>query len=220
VAVIAKLVQGTIDPARVDVAARAVEEDLIPAFVAHPGALQGYWMANRRSGDVLAMTCWASLEQLEEARAEDGAERVAVMEHLGVRIYAVQTLTVVGVEENHDSDHPVMRLARATWVERLRSGPDASLGAMHREAVRMQASSPGFCASYWLADFATGNGLGLSFWSGLDALQHDEVDSRRRRAWFESTIDCKVDVVAEYEAIGVVASAPETIDLTEAGVTR
>lgn len=216
---LAKLVQGKIDPSRVDAAAAAVERELVPSFVVHPGALQGYWMANRASGEVLVMTCWTGPEELEAGRAADGEARAAVMERLGVRVHAVQTLSVVGVEESHDTAQPVVRFARATWVEKLTGSAATSLDGLHREAVRMQASSPGFCASYWLADRATGNGLALSLWDGPDDLQRDEVHSRRRRKWFQQMVGCRIDLISEYEAIGAVASSVNSIDLTDLPVT-
>ena len=53
----------------------------------------------------------------------------------------------------------------------------------------------------------------LSLWSDLAELRDNEHDSKRRRKWFERTVGCRIDLVVEYEALGVVA--PATIDLTE-----
>lgn len=206
------------DPARIGAAVKTVEEDLIPSFIAHVGACQGYWMANRASGDVLVLTCWTGAEQLEAARASDGEQRTLAMERVGLRVHAVQELAVIGVEESHDSVQPVVRFARATWVERLGGDRASSPAGMHREAVRMQAASRGFCASYWLADAETGNGLGLSLWAELEDLQDGEDRSQRRRQWLERTLDCKVDHVSEYEAIGVVAPTTASIDLTDVSI--
>lgn len=209
----AKLVTATVDPRCLDDAARAVEEELIPAFVEHPGARQGYWMANRTTGEVLVMTCWSGLDSLDAARVADGEARTRVAERLGLRIRAIHTLDVLSLHENDVIDGPVLRWARATWVEGLSTDLEASLRAMHREVVQAQARSPGFCASYWLADHETGNGLGLSLWSDLAELRDNEPDSKRRRKWFEKTVGGRVDLVGEYEALGVVA--PATIDLTD-----
>jgi hypothetical protein len=210
---LAKLVQANIDPRRVDDAARAVTDELIPLFVAHPGARQGYWMANRTTGQVLVMTCWSDLDSLEASRAADGKERTGVAERLGLRIHAIHTVDVLGFHENAVVDKAVLRWARATWVDALSLDLDASLRAMHQEVVPAEARSHGFCASYWLANYETGSGLGLSLWSDLAGLRDNEPDSKRRRKWFEQTVGRKIDLVGEYEAIGVVA--PATIDLTE-----
>lgn len=209
----AKVVQAHIDPARVADAARAVEDELIPLFLEHPGALHGYWMANRASGEVLAMTCWADLESLDASRASDGEERALVAERIGLRIQVIHTLAVLGVHE-HDVVHtPVLRWARVTWVEGLAPDLEVPLRAMHREVVDAEARSAGFCGSYWLADRATGNGLEVSLWGDLSELRDNEHDSRRRRRWFEKTVGCRIDLVGDYEALGVVA--PVTIGLTE-----
>lgn len=210
---LAKLVQANIDPQRVDDAARAVEEEMIPLFVAHPGARQGYWMANRTTGQVLVMTCWSDLDSLEAARAADGERRARIAEQLDLRIRAIRTLDVLGLHENEVVDKPVLRWAQATWVEALSPELDSTVRAMHREVVPVEARSQGFCASYWLADYGTGSGVGLSLWSDLAELRDNEPDSRRRRKWFEKRVGCRINLVAEYEALGVVA--PATIDLTD-----
>lgn len=209
----AKVVQAHIDPTHIDTAARAVEEELIPLFMEHRGALQGYWMANRVSGQVLALTCWSDLDSLDASRASDGEERALIAERLGLHIRVIRTLDVLGVYE-HDVVHtPVLRWVRATWVEGLAPVLEASLRDLHHDVVRVEARSAGFCGSYWLADRATGNGLELSLWSDLAELRDNEHESKRRRKWFERTVGCRTDLVAEYEALGVVA--PATIDLTE-----
>jgi hypothetical protein len=214
----AKVVQAQIDPARVADAARAVEEELIPLFREHPGALHGYWMANRASGQVMAMTCWTDLDSLDASRASDGEERARVAERIGLRIQAIHTLAVLGVHE-HDIGHmPVLRSARVTWVEGLAPDLEVSLRAMHRDVVDVEAQSPGFCGSYWLADRATGNGLEVSLWGDLAELRDNDHDGGRRRRWFEKTVGCRIDLVGEYEAIGVVA--PATIDLIDRSPTN
>lgn len=212
---LAKLVQGTIDPARVEDAACAVEEDLIPLFLEHPGARQGFWMANRDDGHVLVMTCWSDQAALEAGRSGDGEERTRVAERLGLRITSIRTLDVLGVEET-GSAGPVRRWARATWVDHLPRDLDSTLRAMHREVVAADVQTTGFGASYWLADHETGSGVELSLWNDLAGRHANEPDSRRRRRWFERTVGCHIDHIARFEALGVVA--PTTVDLTTGGM--
>jgi hypothetical protein len=79
-----------------------------------------------------------------------------------------------------------------------------------------QARSRGFCASYWLADPATGSGLGLSMWEGPAELSDSALNSRHRRRRFEDLLGCKVNAVAEYQALGVaqrpVGTVPTGVD--------
>jgi hypothetical protein len=205
---LAKLVLADIDPRRVDDAARAVEQELIPFFVAHPGARRGYWMANRTTGHMLVMTGWSDADSLEAASAADGTQRTRVAERLGIRIRAIQTLDVLAFQDTDDADKPVIRWARATWVEGVSPDLDASVQAMHRELLPAQTRARGFCASYWLADRRTGNGLALSLWNGPTELRDDETDSKRRRRRFEQAVGRKIYRVREYEALGV--TAPST----------
>jgi hypothetical protein len=210
---LAKVVTATIEPRRVDDAARAVVEELIPSFVAHPGAGQGYWMANRSTGQVLVMTGWSDLESLEAARAADGTERTRIVERLRIRIEAILTLDVLGSQHRDIVDQTVMRWARATWVHGVSTDLGAGLPAIYKEVASAQARSRGFCASYWLGNHATGNGLALSLWAGLPELLESERDSKHRRRWLKQTVGSTIDVVSDYEALGVVA--PTMVDIVD-----
>jgi hypothetical protein len=201
----AKLITANIEPRSVDDAARAVEEELLPAFLAHPGARHGYWMADRTSGEVLAVTCWSDLASLKKVRAKDGAERAQIAERIGLRIRAIVTLEVLASRHSDIVDKSVTRCARATWVRGVSPDLRADLPAIYREIVSAQVRSRGFCASYWLGDHERGNGLALSVWTGLPELRESDSDSKRRRRWFEQTVGCEIDRVREYEAIGVTA---------------
>jgi hypothetical protein len=173
---LAKLVLADIDPRRVDDAARAVEQELIPFFVAHPGARRGYWMANRTTGHMLVMTGWSDADSLEAASAADGTQRTRVAERLGIRIRAIQTLDVLAFQDTDDADKPVIRWARATWVEGVSPDLDASVQAMHRELLPAQTRARGFCASYWLADCRPPNGQR----SGAQLMEGPHGTARRR----------------------------------------
>jgi quinol monooxygenase YgiN len=209
---LAKLAIGDIDPHRLTDATRAVHEELIPAFLEHPGALEGYWMANALDGHVLVMTTWTDLESLDAARAADGATRARTAERLGLRVHAIQTMDVLGFRGNDHVERPLGRCTRATWVEGVSADLRPSIRAIYQEILPSQVRSPGFCASYWLADPATGNGLALSMWEHADQLRAGEVDSRRRRRHFERTVGCHIDLVTEYEALAVVTPTGAPLD--------
>jgi hypothetical protein len=243
---LAKLIHARIRPERLELAARAVEDELAPAFAAHPGARLGCWMANRPNGHVLAMTLWADDASLHAEQATDGAERARVAERIGLELHAVETLEVIAA---HDLDEPgpetpargpgsgsgatpaasidararsraeragsgtgglATRWARVTWVEGVDPAALDHLPELHASITPDQEASDGFCASYWLADHRTGDGMALSTWASAAQLRHGEPDSRRRRRQVERTLGCHVAMVGEYEALGVtVRAAPE-----------
>jgi hypothetical protein len=210
---LAKLVHARIRPERLELAARAVEDELAPAFAAHPGACLGCWMGNRTNGHVLTMTLWADESCLHAEQAADGAERTRVAERIGLELHAVETLEVVAV---HDLDvglgsgEIAPRWARVTWVEGVEPWALDHLPELHASITPDQEASDGFCASYWLADHDTGDGMALSTWASAASLREGEPDSRRRRRQVERALGCHVAMVAEYEALGVtVRPAPQ-----------
>lgn len=213
---LAKLVHARIRPERLDLAARAVMDDLAPAFVAHPGARLGCWMANRTNGHVLAMTLWEDESCLHAEQAADGAERTQVAERIGLEVHAIETLEVVAV---HDLDAGLSageiapRWARVTWVEAVEPAALDHLDELHASIAPDQSSSDGFCASYWLADHRTGDGMALSTWASAAQLRDGEPDSRHRRRLVERTLGCHVAMVGEYQALGVTVRATPELQL-------
>ena len=200
----AKVIHATIDPRRLPVAAEAVRLELGPQLLSHRGARRGYWMADRSTGHVLAVTLWDSDERLVDAAVVDGIERAAVAERIGLRVLSIHSLEVMGAHEGPMTSEPRLHWVRATWVDGLHPDVHGQLPQIFREAVPDQARSRGFCASYWLVDVATGSGLGLSMWEGPAELSASAQHSRRRRRRFEELLGCIVAAVAEYEAIDVV----------------
>lgn len=201
---VSKLVHAGIDPRHVSDAARAVVEELIPAFVAHPGALRGYWMVERDSGHVLVMTGWSDEASLHAEQASDGLERTLVAEHIGLRIHAVQHLEVVAMHELGVTGGLEPHWVRVTWVEGVPPGLVDDLAEMHDEKVSHQVRSGGLRASYWLADRSTGDGVAFSMWDSSEDLAASEPDSHRRRRRFRQAMGCRIAAVTTYRALGVV----------------
>lgn len=200
----AKLVRAGMDPGRVDEAAAAVEDELIPEFAQHPGARSGYWMCDRATGHVVAMTCWADDAMLHAEQAVDGMERSRSAEHVGLRVHAVHPMEVVAMHEVDPSDHAATHWVRVTWVEAVSSQTVDGLAELHDQKVAHQSWSDGFRASYWLADRETGDGVAFSMWSTPGRLSDSEPDSRRRRRSFERETGSRIVKVATYESVGIV----------------
>lgn len=204
-----KVVHGGIDPRCMDVAVQAVREELLPRFEEHPGAQQGYWMAHRGSGRILIVTMWSDMASLESARGADGAERSTIADRIGLQIHAIHTMEVVA---HHNDDHayrPVFRSVRATWASSLPSGSDERIPALYEQILPDQSRSTGFRGSYWLADGATGTGLALSFWDGVDELETGGGASRRRRQQLQRQLGFAVQSVHTYEGLGVRLGHPD-----------
>ena len=204
---LAKVVHGTIDAHHVDHAARAVRDRLAPGFAEQEGALRGYWMADRFSGQVLIVTLWADGDALDGARRHDGESRARAAEDIGLCVHAVETMAVVGLGDAGDEVEvgPVWRWARATWIS---GDPEhaAGLAEVHRATLPFQARDAGFKGSFWLADESTRSGVALSFWDGPDALTGSEHTSRSRRRRLQRRFGFTVERLHSYEGIGVAAS--------------
>ncbi|MFN7150160.1 MAG: cyclic nucleotide-binding domain-containing protein [Microthrixaceae bacterium] len=199
----ATLVHASVDPERIPETARAVEAELVPGFLGHPGSRHSYWMAHRRSGRLLVLTVWDTQDHMDAAAASEAARRAIVGERCGVRIMGAHTMEVVGAHEEPIDRAPNVRWVRTTWVSGLGLLQRGGLPALYREAVPDQLRTRGFCASYWLVDSAVGAALGLSFWEGPTEIRDSARSGAHRRRRFEAVLGCTVEGVREYEAIGV-----------------
>jgi heme-degrading monooxygenase HmoA len=210
---LARLVQGTIDPSGIADAARAVESELIPAFVRLPGARQGYWMANRSTGRTLTVTIWADADSLRAGPLADGAMAAQGAGHVGRQTLSSRAMEVIAVEEDAAATEAAPRWARATWIEGVPPEACAELGAIYRGVVSEQARISGFRGSCWLADGTTGRGVALSFWDAPDALTRSDRESWRRRRRLAEELGFEVVRVNHFEGLGV---APRSVGQREA----
>jgi heme-degrading monooxygenase HmoA len=204
---VAKLIRGTIDPDAVDTAAAAVMQELAPRFLELPGARQGYWMADRASGNVLIVTTWSDEAAMQMASAADGRQRARIAERVGLHTRAVHSLEAIASHHDDPIGIPVFRWARATWVEGLSPQLAAQVPARRPAVVADQARSPGYRGSHWLARTATGDGLALSFWDTEQDVRASAGGSRRRRRGLEREFRFRVDRVEHFEGIGVALAA-------------
>jgi heme-degrading monooxygenase HmoA len=205
---VAKVVQGTIEPSAVEVAAAAVTWHLALAFSATPGARQGYWMADRSTGKVLITTIWSDRQTMQVASTLDGARRARIAEAVGLRIGSIDSLDVISSRHGGPTATPERRWARATWVEGLSPRMTMELPARHPAVAEEQAGSKGFRGSHWLARASTGDGLALSFWESEDDLHTAEGESRKRRRRLERDFGFRVGRVDRFEAIEVISEIP------------
>ena len=200
----ARLVEGEMDPSRIDVAARAVKYDLIPHFEAQPSARRGFWMANRTSGEVLVVTIWSDQSSLDAAGSADGANGANVVERTGLSIRVVQTMEVLTATDPDLTVAPV-RWARAMWIGGVATDRGRDLATMRATVLTDQRRSSGFCGGYWFGDATTGAGLVLSLRDGPVELRGSERNRDRRRRRPEDTLDWTISRMSAYESLGVAA---------------
>lgn len=205
---LAKLVDAVIDPRRMGLAVTAVEEELIPAFLAHDGALQGYWMADERSGHVLVVTTWSDLASLRGAAAADGAARATVGDRIGLSLRSVHTLPVLA--SSQETGRPSGRTdpgwIRVTWVEGVARTVRDQLPRLHEATAADQSGSAGFRGSYWLGDEDSAEGCAISLWDDETDLSAGAGASRRRRRRLARAMGFRVRSVRDYRAVGVAPS--------------
>jgi hypothetical protein len=203
----ATLIHAVADPRLLGEAIRSVRDELVPGFLANPGARHGYWMAHRSSGRLLILNVWDSAACMASAAAAEAARRKVAAERVGIRAMAVHHMQVLGAHEEALDQSPRIRWVRVTWVGDLQPDRRRAVSPLYREAVPDQARARGFCASYWLADRSLGFGLGLSCWEGPAEIRDGEGASRQRRRRMEALLGCRVTGVQEYEALGVATTA-------------
>ncbi|HZT65885.1 MAG TPA: hypothetical protein VFA11_08855 [Acidimicrobiales bacterium] len=211
---LARLVVGRMDPQHIDCRSWVITDELVPGFVAssEPERM-GLWMVDRRSGRALELTCWPDHETLDRARVEDAADRARLAELLGLQISASITAEVIGQRRPvGPEDGRAPRWARTTWVSGLTRDHHDLLRALHAQVKALD--SPGFLGGCWVADYASGNGMGLSLWADAASMCASGFAVRGFRRHFRRTVPCTIGTVEEYQ---VIASVPpmgaRTIDL-------
>lgn len=202
---LAKLVDGAIDPARMDVAVDAVAEELIPAFLDLDGAVLGYWAADTVTGRVLTMTMWRDVPALRGAAASDGAARATVGERIGLRLNSIQTLPVLACSPTTDltGDPKEPGCIRVTWVDGVTPALRELVPEHYGSALADQSVTPGFRGSCWLGDEQSVEGCGVSLWEGHGDLAAGAHASRRRRRRLSRTMGIRVTSVHEYRILGI-----------------
>ena len=214
----AKVVVGTVDPGRMDEGISIVREELIPSFIARSGGSQpGYWMLNRERARVLEVTCWPDRHCLDAARAQDGAQRIQLAERIGISVAAVHTAEVIGQAGAGDSGSRPPCWARVSWVSGLSRTRDGLLRSLHEDLAPEQAAAGGFGGGYWLVDYESGNGVGVSLWADAAAMRRREPAAQCFRRRFERAVGSRVETVVEFEVVGTAGVRhPRVFDLTGA----
>lgn len=202
---LAKIVDAVIETELIEAAVAAVDDELIPEFRAHDGAQRGYWMADRTTGHVLAITMWRDADSLRAAAAAEGAARAAVGDRIGLSLRAVHTLPVVASAHVADPvvGRPVPRWVRVTWFEGADPSMRAKVPELHEATVAAQAGVEGFCGSYWLADEHRSEGFAISLWDFPTRHRSGAGASRRRRRRLAKELGFSVRTVRHYEVVGV-----------------
>lgn len=76
-------------------AVRVVENDVMPASKALPGFKHGYWLADRKTGNMLALTLFETEKDLQDSEAEASQLRKTSTEKLGFEIKNVERFEVI-----------------------------------------------------------------------------------------------------------------------------
>ena len=181
-AMFAKLVDATIDPDRLDLAAAAVDEELIPGFLEHDGALHGYWSADAPTGHVVAITMWRDADALRSAAAADGALRATVGERIGLRLRSVHTLPVLAWSPGTDPSaaHTDVGWIRLAWIDRVALVSRAQLTLMPAPGGLGEPAT-GCTGRYWIGEDRSAEGCLLSLWSEAAAPAVEDGAGARHR---------------------------------------
>jgi hypothetical protein len=212
VLMLAKLVEGVIEPGSSVALAHAVDDELIPSFLEHDGASSGYWMSDRSSGRVVAITLWNDLDSLRAAASSDGAERSVIADRIALRVLSVQAMPVLAAQllPSHAGGDSPRRSARVTWVEGAAASARPHLAQLYEEIVADQISSTGFAGSFWFGEERSGEGCAVSMWERPADLSGGTPASRRRQRRVARALGCRVSKVHEYEVIGVARRDPRS----------
>lgn len=82
-------------PDKVDEATRVVEAQVIPAAQKLPGFLGGYWLADRETGEGIAVTFFDTKDNLDATSQSAGEIRSSAIQAIGADVVGVENLEVV-----------------------------------------------------------------------------------------------------------------------------
>ena len=82
-------------PDRFDEGVRLIQERVIPAARQLSGFKGGYWMANRQTGGVVAVTLWESEEAMRASAAAMEQSRTQATQAVGASIQSVEEYEVI-----------------------------------------------------------------------------------------------------------------------------
>ena len=203
----ARLVHLRLPKERIDDAIELVHAELVPSFLRTPGAMHGYWMAERGSGWALTVTCWRDPQLLRAGTAAMGGTAAAVVDALGaVPIVEAADYEVRAVGGDVAPIGGGRLCCRVAFVEALPLVID-DLDERFREAMDKFAPLPGFQTLCWMNDPATGNGLGLAAWRSEAELRSSRQAADEVHHDVAAAFGCRVEMVRDYDVV-IAASSP------------
>jgi hypothetical protein len=203
----ARLVHLRISKERLGDAIELVSGELVPSFLSRPGAMHGYWMADRRSGWALAVTCWRDPQLLRAGTAAMGPTAAAVVDAVGaVTIVEAASYEVRAVGGDLAPMGGERLCCRVAFVEALPAAIDG-VDERFREAMDRFAPLPGFRTMCWMNDPGTGNGLGLTAWGSEAELRASRQGADQVHQDVAAAFGCRVEMVRDYDVV-IAASTP------------
>ncbi|MGZ6496970.1 MAG: hypothetical protein ACXVD9_12720 [Actinomycetota bacterium] len=82
-------------PEKLEDAIRVIENDVIPGSKNLPGFKNGYWLADRKSGKVLALTMFETEKHMESSETAASQLRKSSTEKLGAEVKNVERFELI-----------------------------------------------------------------------------------------------------------------------------
>jgi hypothetical protein len=82
-------------PEKIEDAIRVIENDVIPGSKVLPGFKKGYWLADRKSGKLLALTLFETEKDMESSEAAASQLRKSASEKLGGEVKNVERFELI-----------------------------------------------------------------------------------------------------------------------------
>jgi hypothetical protein len=82
-------------PEKIEDAIRVIENDVVPGSKNLPGFKNGYWLADRKSGKLIALTLFETEKDLESSEAAASQLRKNASEKLGAEVKNVERFELI-----------------------------------------------------------------------------------------------------------------------------
>ena len=186
-------------PDKVDEATRVVEAQVIPAAQKLPGFLGGYWLADRETGEGIAVTFFDTKDNLDATSQSAGEIRSSAIQAIGADVVGVENLEVV--LSTGDKVHRSATAARVIHFESEPSRAEDGIKNIKENVIPSVSQFAGFQGGFWLLDRSSGKGVGVTLFDTPASLKASDEAARQVRERSAQAMQANISQPREYEVI-------------------
>lgn len=186
-------------PDQLGKAKQVIESQLIPAAGNLPGFKGAYWLADPETGTGLAFTFYDTKASLEASAQAATKLRGDTTQQIGADVVSVEEYEVVA-----DTGQKVHKDASHVRVAQFEFGPakiEDGISMLRQFVLPNAQKLPGFVGGFWLADRASGKGVGVTLFDSKENVVATREQANKIRTEGASRIGAPIAEFKEYEVL-------------------